>query len=236
MEVRLQKFLADAGIASRRASEVLISEGKVKVNDVVVTELGTKINPKRDKVKFNDNLVKIEDKLVYFMLNKPIKCVTTASDEKGRLTVVDIVNVEERVFPVGRLDYMTSGLLIMTNDGDLTYKLTHPKHNIDKKYIVTITPKTTKDKINILTKGVDLGDYKTSPCSIRLIENNKDNQVYEVVIHEGKNRQVRRMFEHIGVKITKLKRIAIGDLRLGGLKQGDFRKLTKEEIKYLKRL
>lgn len=236
MEVRLQKFLADAGIASRRASEVLISEGKVKVNDVVVTELGTKINPKKDKVKYNDELVKIEDKLVYFMLNKPIKCVTTASDEKGRLTVVNIVNVEERVFPVGRLDYMTSGLLIMTNDGDLTYKLTHPKHNIDKKYIATITPKTTKDKINILTKGVDLGDYKTSPCSIRLIENNKDNQVYEVVIHEGKNRQVRRMFEHIGVKVTKLKRIAIGDLRLGGLKQGDFRKLTKEEIKYLKRL
>lgn len=236
MEVRLQKFLANAGIASRRASEKLITDGKIKINGKVVKELGSKIDPTKDKIEYNNKVVNIEDKNVYYMLNKPIKCVTTASDEKGRKTILDIVKVNYRVFPIGRLDYMTSGLLILTNDGDLTYKLTHPKHDIDKKYIITITPKTTNDKINILTRGADLGIYKIAPCKIKLLEESNHRQTYEVIIHEGKNRQIRRMFEHIGVNVVNLKRVAIGDLKLSGLKQGEYRKLSKDEIKYLKRL
>lgn len=236
MEIRLQKYLADAGIASRRASEKLIEEGKIKVNGQVITTQGVKINPLLDLVEYMGKRVQIQGTLTYYMLNKPVRCVTTASDEKNRKTVLDIVKVKERVFPIGRLDYMSSGLLLLTNDGDLTYKLTHPKHNIDKKYVAIIEPKITQDKINILSKGVDLGLFKTSPCKIKLLRENDTCQTYEVMIHEGKNRQVRRMFEYVQAKVIKLKRVSIGKLQIGDLRVGQYRVLTKEEIKYLKNL
>lgn len=236
MDIRLQKFLADAGIASRRAAEKLIEEGAINVNGKTIRTQGVKINPDEDKVFYNGKLVKVKQKLVYYMLHKPIGVITSAADEKDRKTVLDIVNVQERIFPIGRLDYMSSGLLLLTNDGDLTYKLTHPKHNIDKKYIATIEPKVTKDKIAMLEKGADLGVYKTAPCKITCIADGPSKQTYEVNIHEGKNRQIRRMFEYIDSRVIKLQRVSIGDITLGNLKEGHYRALTNKELDYLKKL
>lgn len=236
MEVRLQKFLADAGVASRRSAEKLIEEGKVKVNGQIVKQLGTKVDPQVDVIEYNGKTIIVETQHVYYMLHKPVRYVTTASDEKGRKTVLDLLKVKERVFPIGRLDFLSSGLLILTNDGELTYKLTHPKHVVEKKYLVEVEPKVSKDKVAYLSKGVDLGIYKTSPCKIKLVKDEENTQVYEVTIHEGKNRQIRRMFEHIDTQVKRLKRIAIGELRLGKLPVGEFRPLTEQEIKYLKDL
>lgn len=236
MEIRLQKYLAEAGIASRRTSEKIIEDGRIKVNGQIVKVQGVKVNPEKDIIELDNTIIKLNTDLIYYMLHKPVRIVTTVSDEKGRTTVIDLLNVKERVFPVGRLDYMSSGLLLLTNDGDLTYKLTHPKHKIDKKYIATIKPKVNEESIKKLTKGVDLGIYHTSPCKIKLVKEDKDTQTYEVTLYEGKNRQVRRMFEWAGSNVIKLKRISIGKLTLGSLKSGDFRLLTKEEIKYLKNI
>lgn len=234
--IRLQKYLADAGIASRRASEILIKEGKIKVNHSIITELGTKIDPEIDIIEYNGEKILDKQKKVYYMLNKPVKYITTAKDEKGRNNVVDLLNIKERVFPVGRLDYMTSGLLILTNDGEITYKLTHPKHKIGKKYIVELEKKAKHEDVARLTKGVKLIEYETSPCEISKIENKDNKEIYEVTIYEGKNRQVRKMFEHIGNKVIFLQRIAIGELELKDLKYGEYRTLTEKEIKYLKKL
>jgi len=236
MEIRLQKFLADAGVASRRASEKLISEGKVKVNGKIINQQGIKVNPDKDIIEYNSKVITLKQKFVYYMLNKPVKVVSTVSDEKNRTTVIDLIKSKERIFPIGRLDYMSSGLLLLTNDGDLTYKLTHPKHHINKKYIVTVTPKPTKNKIDILQKGVDLGIYKTSECKITLLNENGPKAKYEVIIHEGKNRQIRNMFKFINSEVISLKRVAIGNIKIGKLKPGEYRQLTKQEIDYLKKI
>lgn len=234
MKIRLQKFLADSGIASRRASEKLIENGQIKVNGQIITTQGVKVDPNNDIIELDGKVIKLKTELFYYMLNKPVKVVTTASDEKGRMTVLDLINTKERIFPVGRLDYMSSGLLLLTNDGDLAYKLTHPKHKIGKKYIVTIEPKVNPKSINELKKGTDIGKYRTSACNIKLIKEEKNTQTYEVIIYEGKNRQVRRMFEWAGSKVICLHRVSIGKLNLGSLKLGNYRPLTKDEIKYLK--
>lgn len=234
MEIRLQKFLAEVGIASRRKSEELILAGKVKVNDQLVTELGIKIDPFKDKVKFNNKIVKYQNKDIYLMLNKPTGYITSVSDEKGRKTVIDLIDIKERIYPIGRLDYNTSGLLILTNDGDLTYRLTHPKHEVNKKYIVTVSGNPKPEQLELLRKGVDLGVYKTSSSKLRIMESKGDKTKLEVIIHEGKNRQIRRMFDHINCPVIDLKRIAIGKLKIQGLQQGKYRHLTKDEINYLK--
>ena len=205
MEERLQKFLAEAGIASRRKSEELIAAGRVQVNGQVVRELGVKIDPAKDKVLFDNKPVKAQEtKKVYIMLHKPEGYVTTAKEQFGRPAVLDLVQgVKERIFPVGRLDYDTSGLLLLTNDGDLTYKLTHPK-----------------------------------PAKIQILEKEKDMRfcTAEIIIHEGKNRQVRKMCEAIKHPVAQLKRVATGELTLGDLPKGKYRYLTEREIKYLKKL
>lgn len=238
MEVRLQKFIADAGIASRRAAEKMIARGDVKVNGHVVTEMGIKIDPRVDEVMYKSKVLKKQAEFEYYLLHKPTRVVSTASDEKGRTNVVEMVKSPYRLYPVGRLDFMSSGLLILTNDGDLTYKLTHPKHEIDKTYIAKVEPPISIENVKKLRAGVDLdgdGD-RTQPCKIKLLKDNKNTQEYSIILREGKNRQIRRMIELVGSKVVKLERSAIGKIKIDGLKYGQYRPLYKEEIDYLKNL
>mgnify|MGYP002510597253 FL=1 len=240
MEVRLQKYLADAGVASRRKAEELIAQGKVKVNGQVVTEMGCKIDPKKDEVTFLDKKIDTkETKMVYIMLNKPVGYVTTAKEQFGRPAVVDLVKgVNARIFPVGRLDYDTSGLLLLTNDGDLTYKLTHPKHDVDKTYIAKLYGIPDEGALQKFRRGVTIDGVRTKPAKIQIIEKDKDGRfcTAEIIIHEGRNRQVRKMCEAIKQPVAQLQRVATGDLKLGSLEKGKYRHLTEKEVKYLKKL
>lgn len=234
--VRLQKFLADCGICSRRKAEEHILAGDVKVNDKIVTELGLKVDEKKDKIYFKNKYVKIEQKKVYIMLNKPEGCITTAKEQFDRKTVFDYIDIKERVVPVGRLDYDTSGLLILTNDGDLTYKLTHPKHNINKVYIAKVYGVPNKEKLEIFRKGIIIDNYKTAPANIQILEKDNKYSMLKITITEGKNRQVRKMCDAIGHRVVSLKRIAIDKISIGNLKVGQYRCSTKEEINYLKKI
>ena len=226
MEERLQKFLANQGICSRRKAEEYILEGKVKVNGQVVTELGTKINPEKDKIEFNNKLVAIEVKKVYILLNKPIGFVSTVKDQFNRPTVMELLKkVNENVVPVGRLDMYTSGALILSNDGDFIYQVTHPKHEINKTYQVTAKGKITNEEVENLRNGVDIGDYITKPAQVRIMKIDEEKNIsrIEITIHEGKNRQVRRMCEAIEKKVLALHRSKIGDIEVKDLRLGEFR-------------
>ena len=232
-EIRLQKYLAQAGIASRRASEELIMQGKIKVNDKIVTEPGTKIIPNVDKVIYNGKVIKLENKYIYILLNKPIGYVTTAKDQFNRNTVLDLVKTNKRLVPVGRLDMYTSGALILTNDGDFVYKVTHPKHQINKTYTVTIKGIIEQEKVNKLKEGIKIEDYTTSPAKVRILKTDKEENIsrLEITIHEGKNRQVRKMCEAIGYKVIALHRSKIGDIAVKDIPLGKWRYLTDIEIK-----
>lgn len=238
MEERLQKFLAEAGVASRRKAEELIAAGKIKVNGKVITELGTKIDPQKDEVLYQDKIVsKKEVEMVYIMLHKPEGYVTTAKEQFGRPGVMDLVrDVKERIFPVGRLDYDTSGLLLLTNDGDLTYKLTHPKHDVEKTYTAKLFGTPDDMDLQKFRRGVFIDGRKTKPAKIQILEKGERQSVVEIVIHEGRNRQVRKMCEAIKHPVAQLKRVATGDLKLGDLPKGKYRHLTSKEVKYLKGL
>jgi len=233
MEVRLQKFLAEAGVASRRKSEEYILQGKIKVNGQVVTELGTKINPETDKVEYNDKIIeKKDEKHVYILLNKPIDYVTTVKDQFNRNTVLDLVKTDRRLVPVGRLDMYTSGALILTDDGDFVYKITHPKHEITKTYTVTIKGIASKEDVQKLENGVDIGDFITSKAKVRILKTDEEKNIsrLEITIHEGKNRQVRRMCEAIGRKVLALHRSKIGNLSVKDIKIGTWRYLKQSEV------
>lgn len=234
-EIRLQKYLAECGVASRRKCEEYILQGDVQVNNKVVTELGTKVNPKKDIVKFKNKKVKIEEKHIYILLNKPIGYVTTVSDQFDRDAVLDLVKVKERIVPVGRLDMYTSGALILTNDGDFVFKVTHPKHEITKTYTVTLKGIIQANEIEQLQKGVKIDDYITKPAKVKILKTDleKDISRIEITIHEGKNRQVRKMCEAIGKKVLALHRSKIGNIGVKDLKIGEWRYLKKEEIKGL---
>lgn len=238
-EIRLQKYLADQGIASRRKCEEYIQEGKVQVNGVVVTQLGTKINPEKDKVSFLGKEIQVnKDKKVYILLNKPIGYVTTANDQFDRPTVFDLIKgVSARIVPVGRLDMYTSGALLLTNDGDFVYQITHPKHEIDKSYVATIKGCITKEAISRLENGVEIEDYVTKPAKVKIlkIEEEKNSSRIEITIHEGKNREVRKMCEAIGHSVLALHRSKIGNLNVKDLKIGTWKYLKEEEIKVLMR-
>lgn len=238
MEERLQKFLAEAGVASRRKAEELIAAGKIKVNGKVVTELGTKVDPKKDEVLYLDKEVsKKEVDLVYIMLHKPEGYVTTAKEQFGRPGVMDLVSqIEARIFPVGRLDYDTSGLLLLTNDGDLTYKLTHPKHDVDKTYIAKLYGTPDDMDLQKFRRGVFIDGRQTKPAKMQILEKGERQSTVEIVIHEGRNRQVRKMCEAIKHPVAQLKRVATGELKLGDLPKGKYRHLTPKEVKYLKSL
>ncbi len=236
--MRLQKFMAQSGVASRRASEKLITEGKVKVNGRLVTEMGMQVDERKDVVHVQGKRIMIEDEKVYYMLNKPRGYVSTSNDEKGRKTVLDLAPEKERLYPVGRLDQNTSGIIILTNDGDLTYGLTHPKHEVPKTYVVKVSPIPTKEQLSYLRKGGNIGPYSVGPCEISTRDMDEDagTGTYVVTIHEGKNHQVRNMFEYFKCEIITLKRIAIGKLTLQGLRLGKTKALDDDEIKYLKSL
>ncbi len=231
-EIRLQKFLADAGVASRRKCEELIASGVVEVNGTVVTEPGTKVNGTED-IRVNGINV-VSEKKVYILLNKPVGYISSARDQFSRKTVVDLVNVKERIYPVGRLDYDTSGLIILTNDGEFANILMHPRHMTEKTYLATIIGALDDKQLKMLENGIDIGGYVTAPAKVRVIKAGDRESVVELTIHEGKNRQVRRMFEAAGHPVQKLVRTAIGQLKIEGLKEGKWRHLTKNEIEILK--
>ena len=236
-EERLQKYLANSGIASRRKAEEYILAGKVKVNGQIVTELGTKVNPDKDIIEFEGKRVNKDIKKVYVLLNKPIDYVTTVKDQFNRNTVVDLVkNAGNNLLPVGRLDMYTSGALILTNDGDFIFHVTHPKHEVEKTYTVTLRGKVTNEDVENLRQGVIIDEeYKTKPAKVRImkIDEEKNLSRLEIVIHEGKNRQVRKMCEAIGKKIIALHRSKIGNIDVKDLKIGQWRYLTKKEVDML---
>lgn len=232
-EVRLQKYLADCGIASRRKAEEFINSGRVLVNEQVAT-LGQKIVVGKDIVKYNGKLVeKKNDNFVYILLNKPIGYVTTVNDQFNRDTVLDLVKINRRIVPVGRLDMYTSGALILTDDGDFVYKVTHPKHEITKTYTVTLIGKVSKEDVQKLREGVIIDDYKTKPAEVKIlkIDEEKNQSRLEIKIHEGKNRQVRKMCEAINKKVIALHRSKIGNVQVKELKIGEWRYLKPQEVK-----
>ena len=236
MEERLQKYLANAGIASRRKCEELILTGKIEVNGITVTELGTKVNPIKDIVKYNGKEVKLQEEKVYILLNKPIGYVTTAKDQFGRKTVLDLVKINKRIVPVGRLDMYTSGAIILTNDGDFVNKLTHPSNEINKTYNVTVKGKITLAEVNLLEKGVEIGNgYITKPAKVKIlkIEEEKNISRIQITIHEGKNRQVRKMCNAVNKKVLALHRSKIGNIEVKDLKLGTWRYLKDKEINEL---
>ena len=231
--IRLQKFLANSGIASRRKCEEIILEGKVSVNGQIVKELGTKVNPTVDKVEYCGKQVSISNKFVYILLNKPIGYVTTAKDQFNRDSVLDLVKVKERIVPVGRLDMYTSGALILTNDGDFVYKVTHPKHEITKTYTVTVRGIIENEAVEKLKNGVEIEEYKTRPAKVKILKTDEEKNIsrLEITIHEGKNRQVRKMCEAVGSKVVALHRSKIGDIGVKNLKLGTWRYLKDFEVK-----
>ncbi|MCG7342995.1 rRNA pseudouridine synthase [Sporosarcina sp. ACRSL] len=232
---RLQKVLAQAGVASRRKAETLIVEGKVKVNGKVVTELGTKVS-RADRVEV-EGVELVKEQFVYYLLYKPRGYISTVSDEKGRKTVLDLMPmVEERIFPVGRLDYDTSGIIIMTNDGDFSYLMTHPKFGIQKRYVAKVKGIPDRDALKKLERGIELEDGKTAPARVKMqsMDKKTNSAIIEITIHEGRNRQVRRMFDAIGCPVQKLRRESFGMLTTQGLNAGEARELTTHEVKQLR--
>ncbi len=231
-KVRLQKYLANCGVASRRKSEELILQGKVSINGNKVTELGMKIDPSKDIVEYNGKTVKLENQNIYILLNKPIGYVTTVKDQFNRDSVLDLVKTNKRLVPVGRLDMYTSGALILTNDGDFVYRVTHPKHEIEKTYTVTIVGIVTTEEVEKLKKGVKIENYITKPARVKILKTDKEkNQSrLEITIHEGKNRQVRKMCEAINHKVIALHRSKIGNIEVKNLPLGKWRYLTKSEV------
>ena len=231
---RIQKVIANSGYCSRRRAEELIALGKVKVNDEVMTTLGYKVK-KNDKIEVEDVIITNEKDYVYYLLNKPSGVVSTTSDEKGRKTVVDLIDTDVRIYPVGRLDYDTTGLLLLTNDGELANKLMHPKSEIEKTYIAKVNHIVTGYDIKKLRDGVIIDGVKTSRAKVKLksVDKNKETSIVELTIHEGKNHQIKNMFKALGYEVVKLKREKYANLNLLGVKVGEYRRLTNKEIAIL---
>lgn len=234
MEERLQKVMAEFGVASRRKCEELILQGKVKVNSILVNELGVRVDKQKDIIEVEGQIINNETAKVYIMLNKPVGYITSAKDQFNRTTVLDLTSgVSERIFPVGRLDYDTEGLLLLTNDGDLTFRITHPSHNIDKTYKALVMGRISDKDIEAFKEGLVIDGFKTSPAKLESLDFKNGNSLVYITIHEGRNRQVRKMCDAINHRVIKLKRISIGDLKLGDLKVGQWRHLTDDEVRYL---
>ena len=234
--MRINKYLAQAGVASRRKAEEYVLQNKVKVNGKVVNSLATDIKD-TDIVYLDNKPIKAINKFVYYKLNKPKGYVTTVSDDKDRKTVMDLLRgVHTRVYPVGRLDYDTEGLLILTNDGDITNILTRPKSEVEKTYQVHIESNISKDEIKKLSAGVEIDGYITKPCSVVLESSSDKLSKLKITITEGKNRQIRKMFEAINKNVIFLRRVQIGEIRLGGLSRGEYVQLNQKELRYLNSL
>jgi len=234
---RLQTVLSHAGVASRRGAVLLIEEGKVKVDGKVIKEKGFRVDPQVSLVTVDGTSLRKEEKKYYFLLNKPKGVVSTSSDKHAKKTVLDFFgNVRARLYPVGRLDKNTTGLIIITNDGDLTHKLSHPSFEINKEYIATLEERPEEDDVKRLEKGVQLYGKRTSPCKIRPIKSSGKKNIYRIKIHEGMKRQIREMFNLIGAKVVELERIKYASLDMRGLAEGEFREITETELKKLKKL
>lgn len=236
--VRVSKFLSNLGIASRRSIEKLIDAGKVSINGQVIREQGIKIDPDKDRVMIENKIVKNDSLLVYFWINKPVGIISAASSRSGETTVVDLVGTTRRIFPVGRLDKDSQGLLLLTNDGELTHRLTHPKYHIDKTYHVSVRGTVTDKKLDKLRQGVQLSEGRTAPAEISRLDKDMgtDYTWLSFVIHEGKNRQIRRMCEKVNLTVVDLIRVAVGPIHLTGLKPGNWRYASQQEIQSLKEL
>lgn len=232
--MRLQKYLANAGVASRRACEKLIENGEITINGNVAV-IGDKVED-GDVVEYNGKVIDLPLEYIYLMLFKPVGVITTASDERGRKTVLDLIDIDERIYPVGRLDLNTSGLLLLTNDGELANRLTHPRFQVDKTYKAIVKGEITEDKLQQLRDGVMLEDGMTAPAKARVSKYDGENSYVEITIHEGKNRQVRRMFEAVGHQVRGLRRVKVGNLSIKDMERGQYRHLTQEEVSYLKNL
>jgi len=231
---RLQKVMAHAGVASRRKSEDIIAQGRVKVNGEIVTEMGFKIDPEKDVVEVDGELIS-KEKRVYLLLNKPEGYITTVSDPEDRATVMDLLpDLKQRVYPAGRLDYDSSGLLILSNDGELTYKLTHPKKEVDKTYFVRAKGKISSEDFKNFEEGMVIDGRKTSEAAVENISFKDELTEFEITIHEGRNRQIRRMCSITGFPVKKLQRKAFAFLTLEGLEEGEYRYLSDQEVKKLK--
>lgn len=223
--MRLNKFIASSGICSRRKADELIIAGKIKINGKVVNELGIDVS-ENDKIEYNNEVLSVTEEKIYLMLNKPVGYITTAKEQFDRKCVMDLIHEKTRVFPIGRLDKDTEGMLLLTNDGELTNKLTHPSHEVRKKYIVNTDTVIKKEMIEKLKNGVDIGGYITKKADVKLLDKNN----IEIIISEGKNRQIRKMCENNNIHLISLKRVAIGSLTLGDLKLGQYKKLNKKEL------
>ncbi len=231
--VRLQKFMADNGIASRRKCEEMIEQGLVKVNGVTA-HIGDKVNPKKDKVSVKGRKLSVQDNMKYIVLHKPRGYITTMQDEQGRKCVAELVqDVGVRIYPVGRLDRESEGMLLMTNDGAFSNAMTHPTRHVPKTYRVTIRPTITDEQIAAFQDGIEIDGRMTAPANIRVIDKSEGRVVVEVILYEGRNRQIRRMFEELGIEVARLKRTAVGSIKLGMLPQGKWRELDEEEVRKL---
>ena len=237
--MRINKYIASCGVASRRKAEELILNKKVRVNGNIIEELSYQVDENKDIVEVDNIKITLDERMVYLLLNKPEGYITTVKDQFDRPSVLDLLSdVKERVFPVGRLDYETSGLLLLTNDGDLTYKLTHPKHEIDKTYVAKVKGILTEDEIKNFREGLYIENYKTAPAKLKVLGSDKVKNIstLEIKIHEGKNRQVRKMCKAINHPVLRLKRVAMGKISLKNCKIGEYRYLTEDEVKYLKNI
>ena len=231
---RLQKVLAKAGVASRRRAEELIRQGKVRVDGKVVTEMGTKVDPETQNIECDGVALVSREEKVYILLNKPTGYLSTVDDPQGRPIVTDLLkNIAERVYPVGRLDLNTEGALLLTNDGELSQKILHPSHEVNKTYVAKVKGVPGRKKLDALSKGIELEGRKTWPASIKVLKTEAQSTVIQIIIHEGRKRQVRKMFEAIGHPVLALKRTAYGQLELGGLGPGKYRFLTPRDIKFI---
>ncbi len=233
---RLNKYIADCGVCSRRKADELIASGAVSVNGAVVNEMGHKVNADADVVTVNGQALKRTENLEYYILHKPTGVMCTCDDPQGRKTVVDIIKTKERLYPVGRLDFESSGLLIVTNDGAMTHRVTHPSFELDKEYIATVRGVISDDDMAKLRNGVYIDGKKTHPAEVDVLKSGKFVSEVRFVIHEGRNRQIRKMIQAVGSHVDALKRVRLGTLTLEGLKVGAYRPLTSEEIDYLKGL
>lgn len=232
-EVRLQKFLAESGVASRRKSEELIEQGKVKVNGKLAM-IGDKVDPKKDTITVNGKKIVKTKTFTYVVLHKPRGFITTMSDEMDRKCVAELIkDVPGRVYPVGRLDRDSEGMLLFTNDGAFANAMTHPTKHVPKTYRVTVRPSITEEQITALTQGVIIDDRKTAPAEVRVVTKEEGRVVLEIILYEGRNRQIRKMCEEVGLEVARLKRTAIGSIKLGMLKQGAWRNLTEDEVRKL---
>lgn len=233
--MRLQKYLAHCGVASRRQAELIIAKSRVTVNDEIITDPALDVSD-QDLIRVDGKLVKLSTTYKYYLLNKPLGVVSTASDEKGRLNVVDLIDSDKRLYPIGRLDMDTTGIILITNDGKLTQILTHPKYELSKTYIAKVKGRPNKTSLNKLRNGLYIDGRKTKEAQVKILNSYPNETLVEITIQEGRNRQIRKMFDAIDHPVTSLKRIKIGEIEIGGLMVGDYRELSKEELDYINRI